>query len=124
MSEQADQDFLAWKNFHDTQLKAIGLPEPLHRKLWKKLKFDDYDFSEHVKVVLNEDTETVEVVCTKELDAESDVFLVDHAWTFRFEDAYNTLNTNPALCDRLIKLTDTGLDKLEFPNQQQPEESK
>jgi tubulin--tyrosine ligase-like protein 12 len=93
------------------------LPEPLQRNLWKKLKFSDYDFAEHVKVVLNEGTETLEVVCSKELEKDSDVFLVDHAWTFRYEEAYNTLNANPALCDRLIKLTETGLDKLELPNQ-------
>jgi len=37
------------------------------------------------------------VVCTKELNKDSDVFLVDHAWTFRYEDALNTLNANPAL---------------------------
>ena len=43
----------------------IGLPENLHRILFAKLKFEDYDFSRFVKIILEEETETTEVVCTK-----------------------------------------------------------
>ena len=48
--------------------------------------------------------------------AESDVFLIDHAWTFRFQDAVNTLKQNPALTDRIHKMVD-DIEKQDLPEQ-------
>ena len=46
------------------------------------------------------------------------MFLVDHAWTFKYEDALETLSNNPALLDRLTKLSEYS-DKLDLPNQEE-----
>ena len=102
----------------------MGLPEALQRKLFQKLKFEDYDFAEYVKIIIDEKTETTEVVAQKELKAESNVFLVDHAWTFKYEDAYKTLHANEALFNRLDKLTESGLEKGELSAVATEEETK
>ena len=123
MSDQADIDFAEWKNFHGSQLKAIGLPESLHRILFAKLKFEDYDFSKFVKIIIEEESEQVNVVCIKEIKAASDVFMVDHAWTFKIEDALDTLKNNSKLVERLTALTEYGCDKLDLPgHEEKPEE--
>jgi tubulin--tyrosine ligase-like protein 12 len=58
-------------------------------------------------------------MATKALQKDSDVFLVDHAWSFRFQDAASTLLANEKLLERLEKL---ACDKLDIPTLQ--EESK
>lgn len=50
----------------------------------------------------------------KEIKKESDVYLIDHAWTFRYEDAPQTLLANEALLARLEKLTEYS-EKQEIP---------
>ena len=123
---QADTDYEAWKAFHQGQLVAMGLPEDLHRKLFMKLKFEDYDFSQHVQIILEEETNQTDMMCIKEMKAESDVFLVDHAWTFRYQDAYSTLSSNQALFERLEKITEKWTEKkdLETETENKEEEVK
>jgi tubulin--tyrosine ligase-like protein 12 len=105
-------------------LKAIGLPESLHRILFAKLKFEDYDFSNFCKIVIEEDSELVNVVCTKEIKANAEVFMVDHAWTFKYEDALATLKENSKLVDRLWSLTEYCCDKLDLPDHEEKPEVK
>ena len=52
-STQSDKDFEAFLQFHKGQLEASGLPQQLHRALWQKLKFEDFDISTHVKIILD-----------------------------------------------------------------------
>ena len=52
----------------------------------------------------DENTEMTDLMCTKNMAANSDVYLIDHAWTFRFQDALDTLKQNPALIERLQKM--------------------
>ena len=42
---QADKDYQDWKAFHQLQLDSIELPETLQRKLFQKLKFEDFDIN-------------------------------------------------------------------------------
>ena len=42
------------------------------------------------------------------------MFLIDHAWTFRFLDAIDVLAAKPGLVERLEKLTEFS-DKLDIP---------
>jgi hypothetical protein len=49
------------------------------------------------------------------------VYLVDHAWSFHFQEAFNTLWNNQSLVERLEKLTEYS-EKLDIPSA--PEESK
>lgn len=111
---QADQDFATWLTFHGPQLDAMQLPEPLKRKLWQKVTFEDFDIGSTAKIIKDENTESTDLQCTKDLAANSEVFLIDHAWTFRFQDALDTLKANPALVERLQKMTD-DLEKLDLP---------
>jgi tubulin--tyrosine ligase-like protein 12 len=104
----------------------MGLPEDLHRKLFMKLKFEDYDLSQHVQIILEEETNQTDMMCIKEMKAESDVFLVDHAWTFRYQDAYSTLSSNQTLFERLEKITEKWTEKkdLETETENKEEEVK
>jgi len=101
---QADIDFEAWKATHKTQLDKIGLPEQLHRKLFQKVSFEDYDIGQWVKIIMDEENDRTVLMCTKKLDKDSEVFLIDHAWTFKYEDAINTLKSNSALLERMTKI--------------------
>jgi hypothetical protein len=38
-----EQEYKAFLAFHGPQLKAMGLPENLQRKVFMKLKFQDFD---------------------------------------------------------------------------------
>ena len=84
MSEQANADYAKWLAFHKPQLDAMQLPEPLRRKLWQKATFEEYDLGTTAKIIKDENTETTDLMCTTNLSAESNVYLIDHAWTFRF----------------------------------------
>ena len=78
-----------------------------------------------MKIIKDENTETVDLMATKMLAANSNVFLVDHAWTFRFQDALDTLKQNPALVGRLQKMVEE-IEKKDLPNEEEEkkEESK
>lgn len=64
---QSDKDFEEWKVFHKFQLDAIGLPESLHRKLFQKLKFEDFDINQSVKIILDQDEDRINLMATKAL---------------------------------------------------------
>ena len=69
----------------------MSFPEPLRRKLWQKLTFEEFDLGTVAKIIKDENTESTDLMCTVDMPAESNVFLIDHAWTFRYQDAYDTL---------------------------------
>ena len=96
------------------------MPESLHRKLWQKLTFEDFDIGSTAKIIKDENEDTVDLMCTKNLPANSNVFLVDHAWTFRYQDALDTLKANTALVERLHKMAE-DFEKRDLP---EPEEEK
>lgn len=60
-------------------------------------------------------------MATKALQKESDVYLIDHAWSFRYQDAAATLMQQEGLLTRLEKMTEYS-EKLDIP--QQEEETK
>lgn len=93
----------------------MQLPESLHRKLWQKVTFEDFDIGTVAKILKNENTECTDLMCTKDMPANSDVFLVDHAWTFRFQDAIDTLKKNEPLVERLRKMTEE-IEKQDLPS--------
>lgn len=59
------------------------------------------------------------------MTANSNVFLIDHAWTFRFQEALETLRQNSTLLERVQKLTD-DMERLDLPEEESaaPEEEK
>ena len=89
--KQSDTDFAEWLAFHKPQLDRIAFPESLHRQLFQKASFEDFDIGSIAKIIIDETKDRTELICTKEVKKESQVYLFDHAWTFRFQDGVNTL---------------------------------
>lgn len=82
---QTYEDFV---KVHGILLAASGLPPSLHRQLFEKLSTDTFDGGQYFEVEAVEDGRQRRLVLTsKVMDKESCVFLIDHAWTFRLDDA-------------------------------------
>lgn len=72
---------------HGILLAASGLPPKLYPRLFQKLASDTLDGGAYFQI---EDGRRRKLLLTSEsMPKDSDVFLVDHAWTFRLSDAYN-----------------------------------
>ena len=82
----------------------MGFPTDLNKKLYNKLTHNDFDLGEHVQMVIDEDNEEIYVRSIKEMQPNSDVFLIDHAWTFKQRTAYPTLLENEKLRERMTNL--------------------
>ena len=82
----------------------MGLPDNLHRRLFSKLKFNDFDINEWVTLIVDEDDDRMYLRSIKDMKAEQDVYLVDHAWTFKQRTAYQCLKDNEKLRDRMENL--------------------
>ena len=52
------------------------------------------------------------------IEKESEVFLVDHAWTFRYQDAIETLKQQPQLAERLSKAVE-DVCKMDLPGEEE-----
>ncbi|XP_075490378.1 LOW QUALITY PROTEIN: uncharacterized protein LOC142528958 [Primulina tabacum] len=101
---------------HGVLLTASGLPQSLHRKLFQKLAAVTFDGGCYFQVEPVDDGRQRRLILTEEsLGKESDVFLVDHAWTFRHSDAYKQLQEFPGLAERMAALmcVDTDLNSEE-----------
>ena len=83
----------------------MGLPEHLQRRLFTKLKFEDRDLGEKVQMMRDEAEEKMYLVALAAVEKESDVFLVDHAWTFKQRTAYKALKDSDQLLERVVKLS-------------------
>lgn len=73
---------------HGYLLAASGLPQSLHRQLFQKLLSDSFDGGSHFQIEPAEDGRQRRLVLTSDsMPENSDVFLIDHAWTFRLSEA-------------------------------------
>ncbi|XP_057767163.1 uncharacterized protein LOC130987590 [Salvia miltiorrhiza] len=96
---------------HGVLLAASGLPQPLHRKLYQKLTAETFDGGNYFQVEPVEGDRQRRLVLTANyVGQHSDVFLVDHAWTFRLSDAYKQLQEVPGLVERMASLMCVDLD--------------
>ncbi|KAL6575372.1 hypothetical protein OROMI_012657 [Orobanche minor] len=94
---------------HGVLLAASGLPQPLHRKLFQKLAADTFDGGKYFQVdPLEDGGQRTLVLAADFLGKDSDVFLVDHAWTFRLNDAYK--QEVPGLVERMASLMCVDID--------------
>lgn len=99
---------------HKQQLEALGLPQPLWQTLFRKLKSEAFDIGEYVVFEeMGDNSEeksshlTERKVClgVDKLDALSNVFLIDHAWTTTVDQAVEQIDRVPGLLDRMEQLT-------------------
>ncbi|CAH2079500.1 unnamed protein product [Thlaspi arvense] len=98
---------------HGVLLAASGLPQKLYQRLFDKLASDTLDGGAHFQIEPCDDGRRRKLVLTSEsLPKDSDVFIIDHAWTFRLPDAYKQLQEIPGLAERMGSLmcVDIGLE--------------
>lgn len=98
---------------HQFLLSAAGIPPSLHRRLYRKLADEVFDGGERFSVEPCEEGRQRRLVLASEtpLARESDVFLVDHAWSFRLADALKQLREVPGLAERMAALMCVDLDR-------------
>ncbi|XP_073317315.1 uncharacterized protein [Primulina huaijiensis] len=116
MSSAGIETYEDFVKVHGVLLAASGLPQSLHRKLFQKLAAEAFDGGCYFQVEPVDDGRQRRLILTAEsLGKESDVFLVDHAWTFRHSDAYKQLQEFPGLAERMAALmcVDTDLNSEE-----------
>ena len=75
------------------------------------------------KIIVDEDEGKTQLMCTKALEKDENVFLIDHAWTYIHQQALSTLMENPVLVERIEKMTE-DVYKLELPQPAGGEEKK
>ncbi|KAJ2745861.1 hypothetical protein GGI20_001807 [Coemansia sp. BCRC 34301] len=119
--EDASSYMLQYGRFeatHKSQLEALGLPTYLWQILYRKLETDTFDIGDYVAFGdLGGDesgtsapkTLTKHSLClgVERLEADSNVFLVDHAWTTTLDQIIENLDRVPGLLERTEKLTGT-----------------
>ncbi|CAO2842027.1 unnamed protein product [Amaranthus hypochondriacus] len=90
---------------HGLLLTATGLPQSLYPQLFRKLSSETFDGGEFFQIEPCEDGLQRRLVFTSDsMPKHSNVFLVDHAWTFRLPDAPKQLEEVPGLVERMASL--------------------
>ncbi|KAM6583596.1 hypothetical protein CsatB_010598 [Cannabis sativa] len=90
---------------HGILLAASGLPSSLYGKLFEKLSSETFNGGSFFQIEPCEEDPRRKLVLTSDAMAkESDVFLIDHAWTFRLSDAYKQLLEVPGLAERMAAI--------------------
>ncbi|ESQ33251.1 hypothetical protein EUTSA_v10003638mg [Eutrema salsugineum] len=111
---------------HGILLASSGLPQKLHRRLFEKLASDTLDGGAHFQIEPCDDNRRRRLVLTSEsMPKDSEVFLVDHAWTFRLPDAYKQLQEIPGLAERMGSLmcVDTDIEGKAGEGEEEEEET-
>lgn len=97
---------------HLGQLIVSGLPKKLWHSLYIKLMGDELDAGEHFSYGIDESSDEGRqwqvLVMDEEMDAEQDVFLLDHAVTAGFYDLRVQLENSPALVSRVRAILGMG----------------
>ena len=99
-----DQGFQTFSKFHGVQLRALGVPINLHYQVYQKLTSNVFDIGEKVQLVLDQEAEKMHVRALEEMQAVSNIYLIDHVWTFKQSMILNTLMKEDDLVTRLRNL--------------------
>eukprot|EP01018_Ginkgo_biloba_P004957 Gb_30069 [translate_table: standard] len=96
------KDFNDFLQVHGLLLAASGIPPFLHQQLFTKLFTETFDGGNFFQIEPCEEGKQKRLVLSCDMLAkESDMFLVDHAWSFRLPDARNQLQEIPGLAERM-----------------------
>ena len=124
--------FSTFIHAHKPQLESSGVPKIFWEILHKKLQNHIFDagFAFQMARISYEDDERkptdpfwkLFVISEDGISAQdsSQIYLIDHAWTYRFSEARNDLNGNSTLLNRMYKYmnpeddTKTNEEKIEF----------
>lgn len=97
----------AFRRVHASLLLSSGVPLALHDRLFEKLSAQAFDAGDWFQVESTGRGRRVVLAPSGThpgLTKEGDIFLVDHAWTFRLQDARKQLESSPALAQRMAAL--------------------
>ncbi|KAI6204143.1 hypothetical protein M3Y94_00637900 [Aphelenchoides besseyi] len=114
-SEFTYEQFL---DVHEPQLLASAVPERFWPSLFRKLVDEDLDAGDAFQIIVEQDeegeTQSYGVRTIKEISADdpNNIFLIDHAWTFRPSTARLALQEVPRLKERLLESFGVKLDDL------------
>nr|ATB19768.1 putative tubulin-tyrosine ligase [Juniperus scopulorum] len=90
---------------HGVLLAASGVPAVLYQQLFEKLSSETFDGGSFFQIELCENGKQKRLVLSCDtLLKDSQIFLVDHAWSFRLPDARNQLQEIPELVKRMATL--------------------
>ncbi|PKA62164.1 hypothetical protein AXF42_Ash015048 [Apostasia shenzhenica] len=90
---------------HGLLLAASGIPAVLHRQLFSKLCSETFDGGRFFTIEPVEGGRQRRLVLSAPfLSKESNIFLIDHAWTFRLPDALKQLKEVRGLAERMAAL--------------------
>ncbi|XP_071721457.1 uncharacterized protein [Rutidosis leptorrhynchoides] len=97
---------------HGLLLAASGIPPSLYRKLFEKLSTETFDGGNYFQVEPVDDGRQRRLVLTSSdsMKKESNIFLVDHALSFRLSDAPKQLQEVPGLVERMASLMCVDID--------------
>ncbi|XP_059283863.1 uncharacterized protein LOC132037376 isoform X1 [Lycium ferocissimum] len=105
------QSYSDFVKVHGVLLAAAGIPQPLHKLVFQKLSSDTFDGGNYFQIEPLEDGRQRRLLFTSNfMPKESNLFLVDHAWTFRLSDAYKQLCEVPGLAERMAALMCVDID--------------
>ncbi|PHT45524.1 hypothetical protein CQW23_14682 [Capsicum baccatum] len=105
---QSYEDFI---KVHGVLLAAAGIPQSLHSLLFQKISSDTFDGGRFFQIEPLDDGRQRRLLFTSDFMAKhSNLFLVDHAWTFRLSDAYKQLCEVPGLAERMAALMCVDID--------------
>eukprot|EP00005_Dracoamoeba_jomungandri_P006784 CAMPEP_0174265858 /NCGR_PEP_ID=MMETSP0439-20130205/28188_1 /TAXON_ID=0 /ORGANISM="Stereomyxa ramosa, Strain Chinc5" /LENGTH=985 /DNA_ID=CAMNT_0015352529 /DNA_START=62 /DNA_END=3016 /DNA_ORIENTATION=+ len=108
------EKLLVYQNFlilHKNQLEVLKVPRNLWSKTFKKLQGQVFDVGQLVQFVRIEGhhNSKIKLQLTQSGKAESDIFLVDHAWTTTPEEAKKQLLQMPSLLQRMLTLMEIDI---------------
>uniref|UniRef100_A0A915BCG8 Tubulin--tyrosine ligase-like protein 12 n=2 Tax=Parascaris univalens TaxID=6257 RepID=A0A915BCG8_PARUN len=112
MEESFDEEeYEIFEARHIGQLAAAAVPTHFWRRLYEKLTNETFDAGTHFQILAEESEDgsrSYSVVALNDIDASdpNNIFLVDHAWTFRPQVARQHLREIPGLLDRICAVVD------------------
>ncbi|KAJ4953775.1 hypothetical protein NE237_030607 [Protea cynaroides] len=111
MASARIRDFEDFVKVHALLLEASGIPPSLHRQLFQKLSSETFDSGGFFEVEPCENGRQRRLIFTSDfMEKESQLFLIDHAWTFRLSDARKQLQEIPGLAQRMASLMCVDID--------------
>ncbi|KRX08784.1 hypothetical protein PPERSA_08095 [Pseudocohnilembus persalinus] len=115
--ENLTGDLKEFYDFHGVQLFGWGFPgkKQLLESLHNKLKQQKFDAGEFFQILDNGEEEQYQVKALKDQKQYENVFLIDHAITFRYEELRPALEKNEVLLGRLQNMVKYWNQKLKIP---------
>ncbi|CAD5211116.1 unnamed protein product [Bursaphelenchus okinawaensis] len=116
-----DYTYEQFVEVHEPQLRTSAVPELFWPSLFEKLKNEDFDAGKFFQIIVEEnetDGNNYSVIALEDIKADDgkSIFLIDHCFTFRLNNARDILKQVPGFKERLIESMGISVDDLEDLN--------